>query len=115
MVAGANGRNIISAAVAARLIIVDDDFTAAVVESSDAIDESTAECVDSANLSASGEEMSPNDSMPFDAEYSEDVEVVSPVVSDLLEIFWPLNNQLYPGTIQRINDNSDCIFYDDRD
>lgn len=41
-VVGANGRNIISAVEDTRLAIADEDFSAAVVESSDAIDDSAA-------------------------------------------------------------------------
>lgn len=56
-----------------------------------------------------------NISVPFDAEYPDDIKAVSPVFCDHLKVLWALDNQFYQVTVQLVNDIEHCTAYDDRD
>lgn len=99
MVAGANGCNMIFAVDDTRWSFVYNDFAAEVFESSYVIDDSTATCIDSAQVSALDDEMFRDDSVAVDTKYFRNIEVVSPVVGDHVEIFSPLDNRFYPRTV----------------
>lgn len=51
----------------------------------------------------------------FDAEYSDESNPAVPRSGDRIEVYWPTDNQFYPGTVNSASDGKHTVNYDDCD
>lgn len=113
-----NGKNITAAVEDTRHAIVDDDLAASVVESIDLISDSIDDfvsCLDDKNSQLDEVGESTNDGKVPDDEHAADDRFVLPSVGNRLEVFWPIDQSFYPGTVSAVDADGHHISYDDGD
>lgn len=116
-VPGSHGKTISSAIEDTRFAIQDNPLAIQIQQSIDQIDaelEHVTDCTDE-NPDADEREFEHDKSPPFHHEYStSECEPSLPRTGDCVDIFWPLDNSYYSGTVQSIDeDGKHNIEYDD--
>lgn len=115
--AGTSRKTITTAIEDTRHAIVDDEYAAAVIESTDVIKDAIKETIAETTPKAqhNTDVCHAPHCTPFDVKHANDTDSVMPQPGDRLEVYWPLDAAYYPGTITTVDDTGPHVQYDDGD
>lgn len=117
-VPGLSGHSLSIALEDVRHSIVDDEFAEHVRQSNDQLQSAIDEAIDfpMSNSDELDQGCLPNlNETTFSPDFDQSADIMSsPVLGDRLEVFWPLDDSYYPGTVTEITDDGcHVVDYDD--
>ena len=114
-VPGSGGRTMNAAFEDVRMVLDEDSFASMVQQSIDTLDSEIVSAIDDLNsASFDAKSSSSNHARTTESDTDEVLPPVTPVVGDHTEVFWPIDNQYYPGQVTTVDDGRHLFTYDDR-